>query len=86
MSDDSFALLGQHVEEEGRATGRAIVPSHDVGRAILEPLRDLDEVAYLRSASVYRVSIPWRTSKGKLPGYARARPVQLSSPAGRADR
>jgi transcriptional repressor NrdR len=30
------------------------VPSHEVGLAILGPLRALDEVAYLRFASVYR--------------------------------
>jgi transcriptional repressor NrdR len=54
VTDDALALLGQQVEETVRATGQAIVPSHDVGRAILEPLRDLDEVAYLRFASVYQ--------------------------------
>jgi transcriptional repressor NrdR len=32
----------------------AEVPSHEVGLAILRPLRELDEVAYLRFASVYR--------------------------------
>jgi transcriptional repressor NrdR len=32
----------------------AEVPANDVGLAILGPLRDLDEVAYLRFASVYR--------------------------------
>ena len=37
-----------------RARGTAEVPSHEVGLAILGPLRDLDEVAYLRFASVYR--------------------------------
>jgi transcriptional repressor NrdR len=30
------------------------VPSHDVGLAILSPLRELDQVAYLRFASVYK--------------------------------
>ncbi len=30
------------------------MPSHDVGLAILGPLRELDEVAYLRFASVYK--------------------------------
>ena len=30
------------------------MPSHEVGLAILGPLRELDEVAYLRFASVYR--------------------------------
>ena len=29
-------------------------PAHEVGLAILGPLRELDEVAYLRFASVYR--------------------------------
>ena len=33
---------------------QAEVPSQEVGLAILGPLRDLDEVAYLRFASVYR--------------------------------
>jgi len=32
----------------------AEVPSGEVGLAILNPLRELDEVAYLRFASVYR--------------------------------
>jgi transcriptional repressor NrdR len=30
------------------------VPAHEVGLAILEPLKSLDEVAYLRFASVYK--------------------------------
>ncbi|HUN33249.1 MAG TPA: transcriptional regulator NrdR [Trebonia sp.] len=51
---DQLALLAQHVEEAIRARGLAEVPSHEVGLAILGPLRDLDEVAYLRFASVYR--------------------------------
>jgi transcriptional repressor NrdR len=54
VDDDAIALLAQRVEETVRAKGAAEVPSHDVGLAILGPLRDLDEVAYLRFASVYR--------------------------------
>jgi transcriptional repressor NrdR len=54
VDEDSIALLAQKVEETVRAKGAAEVPSHDVGLAILGPLRDLDEVAYLRFASVYR--------------------------------
>jgi transcriptional repressor NrdR len=42
------------VEDSVRATGSAEIGSHDVGLAILGPLRELDEVAYLRFASVYR--------------------------------
>jgi len=48
------ACQGRPVEETIRARGLAEVASHEVGLAILGPLRDLDEVAYLRFASVYR--------------------------------
>ncbi|HLV58793.1 MAG TPA: transcriptional regulator NrdR [Natronosporangium sp.] len=54
VDDDAIALLAQRVEETIRARGAAEVPSQDVGMAILGPLRELDEVAYLRFASVYR--------------------------------
>ncbi|BCJ72939.1 transcriptional repressor NrdR [Catellatospora sp. IY07-71] len=54
VDDDSIALLAQRVEEAVRARGAAEVPSQEVGLAILGPLRDLDEVAYLRFASVYQ--------------------------------
>ena len=54
VEESDLALLGQQVEDRIRATGCAEVPSHDVGMAILGPLRELDEVAYLRFASVYR--------------------------------
>jgi transcriptional repressor NrdR len=54
VTEDALAQLGQRVEEAIRATGNAEMPSHEVGLAILGPLRELDEVAYLRFASVYR--------------------------------
>ncbi|PZS34223.1 MAG: transcriptional regulator NrdR [Pseudonocardiales bacterium] len=54
FDDDALALLAQKVEDAVRATGVAEVESGDVGLAILGPLRALDEVAYLRFASVYR--------------------------------
>ncbi|BCJ67132.1 hypothetical protein Prubr_41530 [Polymorphospora rubra] len=54
VDDDAIALLAQKVEETVRAKGAAELPSHEVGLAILGPLRELDEVAYLRFASVYR--------------------------------
>jgi transcriptional repressor NrdR len=54
VSDDDLARLGQRVEDALRSSGWAEVPAHEVGLAILGPLRELDEVAYLRFASVYR--------------------------------
>jgi transcriptional repressor NrdR len=54
VDEDQLAVLAQTVEEAIRATGVAEVPSDEVGLAILGPLRALDEVAYLRFASVYQ--------------------------------
>ena len=53
VDEDALNLLAQQVEDAVRAAGPE-VPSHEVGLAILGPLRELDEVAYLRFASVYR--------------------------------
>lgn len=54
VNEDDLAILAARVEEAVRNTGSAEVPSNEVGLAILGPLRELDEVAYLRFASVYR--------------------------------
>ncbi len=54
VSNDDLALLAQRVEETLRLTGQAEIEAQEVGMAILAPLRQLDEVAYLRYASVYR--------------------------------
>lgn len=54
VGEDDLAVLAQRVEEAIRATGAAEVDAHEVGLTILGPLRELDEVAYLRFASVYQ--------------------------------
>lgn len=54
VSEDDLALLAQGVEETLRGTGSAELDAHEIGLAILGPLRELDEVAYLRFASVYQ--------------------------------
>lgn len=54
VSEDQLALLAQEVEEGIRSRGLAEIDAHDVGLEILGPLRALDEVAYLRFASVYQ--------------------------------
>jgi transcriptional repressor NrdR len=54
VTEDQLAVLAQRVEDVIKSRGGGEVPSHDVGLAILGPLRELDEVAYLRFASVYR--------------------------------
>ena len=54
VTDDQLSLLAQQVEESIRNSGPSPSWTHNqVGLAILDPLRELDEVAYLRFASVY---------------------------------
>jgi transcriptional repressor NrdR len=54
VNEDDLAILAQRVEDTLRASGAAEIPAHEVGLAVLPHLRELDEVAYLRFASVYR--------------------------------
>lgn len=54
VTDADLAQLAQRVEEAIRASGVSEIESDDIGLAILPPLRELDEVAYLRFASVYQ--------------------------------
>ncbi len=54
VTEDQLAVLAQQVEESVRQVGGAEVEAHEVGVAVLGPLRLLDEVAYLRFASVYQ--------------------------------
>lgn len=54
VSEDDLARLGQQVEDALRGSGQAEFASHEIGMAILAPLRELDDVAFLRFASVYK--------------------------------
>jgi transcriptional repressor NrdR len=54
VTDGDLAVLAQKVEEAVRASGTSQIEANDIGLAILPPLRELDEVAYLRFASVYQ--------------------------------
>lgn len=54
VSEAEISAVVDDVEEAMRLDGRRPVPSAEIGREILERLRDLDDVAYLRFASVYK--------------------------------
>lgn len=55
VTEEQLARLGQIVEADLRASGMSeIPPADEIGVVILGPLRELDQVAYLRFASVYR--------------------------------
>lgn len=54
VTESDLALLAQRVEESVRATGAAQLEANDIGLAVLPHLRELDEVAFMRFASVYQ--------------------------------
>ncbi|HKR99861.1 MAG TPA: transcriptional regulator NrdR [Candidatus Dormibacteraeota bacterium] len=47
-------LLAEDIENQLRAHNQTEVPSRLVGEMVMERLRELDEIAYIRFASVYR--------------------------------
>lgn len=54
VTDADLAVLAQRVEESVRSAGIAQFEANEIGLAILPHLRELDEVAFLRFASVYQ--------------------------------
>ncbi|SDF09700.1 transcriptional repressor NrdR [Blastococcus aurantiacus] len=80
VDEDQLAKLAQQVEDTIRASGAAEVPAHEVGLAILGPLRELDEVAYLRFASVYRAFTSVADFEKEI-AELKARPTGAAAPA-----
>ena len=54
VTDSDLAALAEDVEETVRDLGIRPVPTAEIGRLVLERLQLLDDVAYLRFASVYK--------------------------------
>lgn len=56
VSEEQIQALAEDVEDEMRlaAAGGADVTTSLIGHAVLDRLRDIDEVAYMRFASVYK--------------------------------
>ncbi len=54
VSGSDVEALVVDLEDTMRATGVRQVTSEEIGRLVLERLKNLDEVAYLRFASVYK--------------------------------
>ena len=46
--------LVREVENAVKATGKKEVPSEQIGKLVMERLKDIDDIAYVRFASVYR--------------------------------
>ena len=54
VSQEDIERAIAHISHKLRSTGEREIPSRQVGELVMEELRHLDEVAYVRFASVYR--------------------------------
>jgi transcriptional repressor NrdR len=54
VSADSIELAISTIKSKLRATGEREVPTDMIGNFVMEQLKELDKVAYIRFASVYR--------------------------------
>jgi transcriptional repressor NrdR len=54
VSADAIELAISMIKSQLRATGEREVPSQMIGNLVMDQLKELDKVAYIRFASVYR--------------------------------
>jgi transcriptional repressor NrdR len=54
VTEAEIDAIADEVEEDLRALTLRPIPSSEIGKRVLERLKDVDEVAYLRFASVYK--------------------------------
>ncbi|AWK15030.1 transcriptional regulator NrdR [Candidatus Fukatsuia symbiotica] len=54
VSADDVETAISHIKSQLRATGEREIPAKMVGNLVMEALKRLDKVAYIRFASVYR--------------------------------
>ncbi|ORT50505.1 NrdR family transcriptional regulator [Vibrio sp. qd031] len=54
VSADSIELAISTIKSKLRATGEREVPTDMIGNLVMDQLKELDKVAYIRFASVYR--------------------------------
>ena len=54
VSADTIEDIAAEIESQLYRQGRSEVPSSAIGEMVMDQLRELDDVAYVRFASVYR--------------------------------
>ncbi len=77
----TIEALADEVETQAYAQGKAEVPASAIGELVMARLRDLDEVAYIRFASVYRAFRDVEDIKEELAALERARDETPASTA-----
>jgi transcriptional repressor NrdR len=75
----------REIEKELRSRGEREVESRVIGEMVMEHLRELDEVAYVRFASVYRQFADLRRFADEVQRLLRERERETGAPAGPED-
>jgi transcriptional repressor NrdR len=81
VGEEEIDALLQRVESELLALGTAEVPSSAIGETVLRELRELDEVAYIRFASVYRQFADLDDLRRAVEGLRNASPIGAADPS-----
>ncbi|HPN96416.1 MAG TPA: transcriptional regulator NrdR [Candidatus Moranbacteria bacterium] len=69
VSQDRLAKLMGDIEYEIRSTEKSEISTREIGKLILKKLKELDEVAYVRFASVYKSFGSIESFKKELDGF-----------------
>ncbi len=76
ISPERLRAIVDDIEAELRNSGRAEIPSGEIGELVMDRLRVLDEVAYIRFASVYREFMDLQQVKKEIEAVLSNRPAK----------
>jgi transcriptional repressor NrdR len=74
ISQERLRGIVEEIEAELRRSGRVEIPSREIGEMLMGKLKELDEVAYIRFASVYREFMDLQQVKREIEQVLSARP------------
>ncbi|MDA8216172.1 MAG: transcriptional regulator NrdR [Dehalococcoidales bacterium] len=82
---EQMEVLADEIEAALFSTGLPEIESHQIGELVVERLRDLDLVAYIRFASVYRPLEDLESIRRELDALLQAKSVAAKNGGGEAD-
>ena len=74
ISQERLRGIVEEIEADLRRSGQVEIKSRDIGEMLMEKLKELDEVAYIRFASVYREFMDLQQVKREIEQVLSARP------------
>ena len=81
ISPERLNGIVDQIEADLRRSGRVEIPSGEIGEMVMEKLKDLDEVAYIRFASVYREFMDLQQVKREIEQVLSARGTARTTPS-----